>query len=255
VSIDQGILDSTSTKNRSSLAMLVKKRIVDGQYFKQTSNLYVAKYISRSLDVRWDYENALKLAMYYDAEVNIEYTKIGIVGYFRDCKQYHRLMKRPMIATTSAGDGSETLFGIKKTNLIGTTATPAVIDHQDGKVKEYIEDYYQNILFMDLLEQLRDYQREDRTKFDLVIAMGLCELADEDMLGEPSKEAGNETNGFKPFGWYEDEYGHQKFGELPAGIGSIFTETSNIGASPVRWVDASGKPRFDDDYNILNKDE
>jgi len=255
VSIDQGVLDSTSTKNRSSLAILVKKRIVDGQYFKQTSNLYVAKYMGRSLDVRWDYEEALKLAMYYDAEVNIEYTKIGIVQYFRECKQYHRLMKRPMVAISSAGDGQQAQFGVKASNLIGTTATTQVIDHQDGKVKEYIDDSYQDIFFLDLLEQLRDYQREDRTKFDLVIAMGLCELADEDMMGVPPREAGEETAGFKLFGWYADENGFMHFGELPDGQRTIFDETAPKQDSPVRWVDSSGKARFDDKFDVLYTDE
>ncbi len=254
-SIDQGVLDSTSTKNRSSLAMLIKKRIVDGQYFKQTSNLYVAKYIGRSLDVRWDYEEALKLSMYYDADVNVEYTKIGIVQYFRECKQYHRLMKRPMVAISTAGDGQQAQFGIKSSNLIGTTATTQVIDHQDGKIKEYIEDYYQNILFLDLLEQLRDYQREDRTKFDLVIAMGLCELADEDMMGVPPRESGEETKGFELFGYYTDERGYRKFGQLPGGVRTIFDETAPVAESPVRWIDSSGKARFDDKFDVLYTDE
>lgn len=245
MSIDQGALDSTSIKNRSSLACMIKKRIVDGQYFKQTSNLYVAKYLGRSLDVRWDYENVLKLVMYYDCEVNIEYTKIGIVSYFREHGQYHRFMKRPMIAMPSAGDGTDRLFQLRKDNLIGTTATTNVIDHQDGKIKEYIDDFYQNIMFKDLLEQLRDYKREDRTKYDLVIAMGLCELADEDLMGIPSVEERKETRDFRPFGYYTDAEGYMQWGELPSS-----TSTLNIKEEvPVRWIDMSGKMRFDDNFN------
>lgn len=254
-SIDQGIEDSTSTKGRSSLAMMVKKRIVDGQFFKQTSNIYVAKYIGRSLDVRWDYEECLKLTMYYNAKVNIEYTKIGIVSYFREHKQFHRLMKRPMVAMPSGGDGAIKMLGIEtQTNLIGTPVTPNVIDHQDDKLKEYIEDYSNNIYFVDVLEQLRDYQREDRRKYDLVIAMGLCELADEDMLGVAARSQTTETEQLEAWGWYTDEYGYQQYGVLPAGMGNIFTETI-AEPEPVRWLDSSGKLRFDDKFDILTEDD
>lgn len=256
-SIDQGQLDSTTNKDRSSLAMMIKKRIVDGQFFQQTSNIYVAMYIGRSLDVRWDYEEALKLAMYYDAEVNLEYTKIGVVSYFREMKQYHRLMKRPMVAMPSSGDGFETILGLeRKSNLVGTPATTGVIDHQDGKIKEYIEDYYQNIMFINLLEQLRDYQREDRTKYDLVIAMGLCELADEDLLGVASREDDRETKELELFGYFKGDDGYWHQGVIPKSKQStVFQETSLADQDPVRWIDSSGKPRFDDDFDILLEDK
>ncbi len=253
-SIDQGILDSTSTKNRSSLACLVKKRIVDGQFFKQTSNIYVAKYVGRSLDVRWDYEESLKLAMYYGAQVNVEYTRIGIVSYFREAKQYHRLMKRPMVAMPAAGDGVERALGVvRNQNLIGTPATTAVIDHQDGKIKEYIEDNYDRIFFLDLLEQLRDYQREDRTKYDLVIAMGLCELADEDMMGVAAREDQSETKDFELFGYFTDEKtGYKKFGSLPRrSEEEIALSLPQAQQEPV-WIDITGKPRFDDNFDVLD---
>ena len=257
-SIDQGIMDSTSIKNRSSLACLIKKRIIDGKFFSQTSNIYVAKYLGRSLDVRWDYEETLKLSMYYNAKMNIEYTKIGVVNYFREAKQYHRLLKRPLVAMPSGGDGSNKIPGLQKdhSNLIGTPATTGVIDHQDGKIKEYIEDYYNNIFFIDLLEQLRDYQREDRRKYDLVIAMGLCELADEDMFGIAARGEDSPTSEFVPFGWYNDEHGRKKFGKIPGKSSPEKEALNKPGAmSLATWIDISGKPRFDDNFEIGDADD
>jgi len=254
-SIDQGLLDSTSTKRRSSLACMVKKRIVEGEYFSQTSNIYVAKYIGRSLDVREDYEEVLKLSMYYDGMINIEYTKIGIVQYFREKKQWHRFMKRPMIARAAAGAGElPELIRIRQQNQIGTTATPNVIDHQDGKIKEYVQDNCHQIFFVDLLEQLRDYQRESRTDYDLVIAMGLCEIADEDMMGEAAKPQGSMTEEFTEFGYYYDEKGKKKFGAIPKSkrknnILSHFTDEKRYG---FRWIDAAGNVRYDDRYDIMD---
>jgi DNA-binding XRE family transcriptional regulator len=255
-SIDQGIADSTSIKNRSSLACLIKKRIVDGKFFSQTSNIYVAKYVGRSVDVRWDYEETLKLSMYYNAKMNIEYTKIGVVNYFREAKQYHRLLKRPLVAMPSKG---EKIQGLQKdqSNLIGTPASANVIDHQDGKVKEYIEDYYSNIFFLDLLEQLRDYQREDRRKYDLVIAMGLCELADEDMFGIAARGEESSTSEFQLFGYYTDDRGIKHFGKLPATRNKEEEEnlTKPGAQSMATWIDMSGKPRFDDNFDVGDADD
>lgn len=252
-SVDQGVLDSTTTKNRSSLACLIKKRLLDGAYFQQTSNLYVAKFLARSLDIRDDYEEVLKLVLYYDAKANVEYTKIGIVHYFREKRQYHRLLKRPMVAMPAAGSGDLRRLGIDSTsNLIGTTVTPNVIDHQDGKIKEYVQDFCHQIFFDDLLEQLKDYQREDRTKFDLVVAMGLCEIADEDLLGEPAKSRNTESKELQDFGYYTDDRGVKKFGVIPKGNKLVADFIKEPEANGFRWIDASGSIRFDDNYGVTD---
>lgn len=210
-SIDQGNKDSahaTDSKKGSELAMLVKKRILDGSYFTTTSNRYVAKYRKRSDDVRDDHDNALKLAIYYNSPVNIEYTKIGIVSHFRARGYYDLLMKRPTIARGDADPN-------KVSNLIGTQASTPMIDHMDNKTKEYIDDNYDQMFFTDQLEQCQNYNREDRTKFDLVIAMGLCELADEDKLGSLVKTKVKEEEGFQAFGYYTGEDGYKRFGVIP----------------------------------------
>jgi hypothetical protein len=247
-SIDQGQLDSTSIKDRSSLGVLVKKRIVDGKYMSQSSNLYVAMYVGRSLDVRWDYENVLKLVMYYNAKVNLEYTKIGIVAYFKEMKQYDRFIKRPVIALPSGGDGNDRLLGIDNSRLIGTTSATNVIDHQDGKIKEYVDDYYDQIFFKELLEQLRDYRRTDRRKFDLVIAMGLCEIADEDLIGIMSTKEENVIIGFKAFGYYIDpRTGKKKRGVIPNKNAENEAIPREI-RSNADWIDMSGRLRFDKNF-------
>jgi len=210
-SIDQGNSDSAHATDKikgSELAILIKKRILDGNYFNTTSNLYVAKYKKRSNDVRLDHDNALKLAVYYNSLVNIEYTKIGIVSHFRARGYYDLLMKRPTIAR---GDADPK----KASNLIGTQASTPIIDHQDNKVKEYIDDNYQQMFFVDQLEQLQNYNREDRTKYDLVIATGLCELADEDKVGALVKPKEKETDSFVPFGYYTDADGVKRYGVIP----------------------------------------
>jgi len=240
-SIDQGTMDSsyaTDNKKGSELAMLVKKRVVNNGYFKYTSNIYVAKYAKRSADVRTDWDNALKLAYYYHAEVNVEYTKIGIVGWFRDQGYYHLLKKRPSMALAGADPR-------KSSMLIGTQASTHIIDHMDGKVKSYIDDSYGEIYFKDILSQLQDYDRDNRTKFDMVIAMGLCELADEDLMGKVAKPPVRETEQFQAFGYYTNpETGYKEYGVIPdkksaakEDMDSIIEAEKFRQHGGVRWID------------------
>jgi hypothetical protein len=199
-SIDQGNRDSsfaTDNKKGSELAALVKKRIVDKGYMRATSNIYVAKYNKRSDNVKDDHDNALKLSYYYNAKVNIEYTKVGIVSHFRNEGFYNMLSKRPTINLGTADPR-------KTSHLIGTTTGSAIINHQDELIADYINESYQEIWFPDVLEQLQDYDRDNRTKFDMVIAMGLCELADEDLMGKAAKPAPNITAGLKKIGFYTE---------------------------------------------------
>lgn len=248
-SIDQGEEDSIQSGKGSKLGMLVKKRMQNGAYFSGgTNNLYVCMYNERSKDVRDNYENALKIAMWYNCKVNVEYTKIVIITYFKAQGHKHRLMKRPEIAMANVKEEN------KKSKLIGTQATTPVIDHQDEKVKEYIDDYYSQIWFLELLEQLQDYDRNDRTSFDLVVCMGLTELADEDLLGKIAsvdKNLGIED--FKMFGYYIDDNGKKRYGELPA-VNSealkykkMLAKHAQNEALPFSWYTSNGAGRFDSD--------
>lgn len=231
--IDQGNNDSLGN-DRSKLACAIKKRIPD-TIFSGTSNVYVAFYNERSDDVRWDYENVLKLAIYYNAKINVEYTKIGIVAFFREKKQFFRLLKRPSLAIGANISGS------KASMLIGTPATTHIIDHQDEKIKEYIDDYYHQIGYLPLLEQLKDYSREDRTKYDLVIAMGLAELADEDYIGKPAKEDYASSSELEIWGTYRDASGAKRWGVIPTKSDEIKSiaeeEYDTLDVSPINWID------------------
>lgn len=232
-SIDQGNKDSLVAG--SKLACAIKKRFSNNM-FSHTSNLYVAFYNERSDDVRWDYENVLKLSIYYHARLNIEYTKINIISFFREKKQFWRLLKRPSIAIGS------NVSGVKASELIGTPATVAVIAHQDQKLASYIDDYYYLIMYLPFLEQLRDYSVENRTKFDLVVAAGLAELADEDFMGKPASDSGNATKELTSFGAYRDANGRKRWGIIPvkesAEINTILEEEAQS-VDRFQWVEST----------------
>ncbi|MCK5788257.1 MAG: hypothetical protein KAH32_04635 [Chlamydiia bacterium] len=212
-SIDQGNADSAKGTVGSKLAVAVKKRTPDGGIFKTTSNLYVAYYNHRSDDVRSDYENVLKLSMFFNSKINLEYAKVSIVGHFRAKGQYHRFIKRPTIATTNNMNADPLK---SKSSLIGTPVSTHYIDYQDGKLAEYISDNSHNIWFDTALKQLLEYDRNNRTPSDLVIAMGLCELMDDDLLGKIAKPLESEVDELELFGFYIDKStGKKKKGIIP----------------------------------------
>lgn len=242
-SIDQGTAESSTAvdnKKGSELAVLIKKRVVDKGYFKHTSNIYVAKYAKRSKSARDDWDNALKMSYYYNSELNIEYAKISIVGHFRDMGMYHLLKKRPSIALQGADPN-------KASMLIGTQVSTHLIDHQDNKTKEYIDENYDKIWFSDLLEQLQDYDRADRTPSDLVVAMGLCEIADEDLMGKVAKPPTKAADGLELFGYYTDPVtGRKKHGIIPSktsagqkDMDSILEAEKYKAHGSVRWIDTT----------------
>jgi len=250
-SIDQGEEDSLQQGEGSKLGLLVKKRFIEGKHFSSVSNIYVCMYNKREYAVRDNYETSLKIAMYYNAKVNVEYTKIGIITHFKFEGHRHRLMKRPSLATANVKDQK------LKSNLIGTQATGPIIDHQDDKIKEYIDNYCHTVWFLDMLEQLQEYDREDRRRYDLVVAMGLCELADEDLGGKaakPPREAASKD--FVPVGFYTDANGKKQYGPIDQGVESELQRSLSLHAKneamPFSWFTSEGQGKFDKD--LISKD-
>jgi hypothetical protein len=56
-----------------------------------------------------------------------------------------------------------------------------MIDHQTDLIATYVEDYCHNIWFLEFLEQLSQYTDEGKGAYDIVAAMGMCEIADEEL--------------------------------------------------------------------------
>ena len=235
-SIDIGTNESADPTKGSKLAALVKKRIIDGKAMASNNNMYVCWYNERSPEVRDDYEQVLMMALYYKSKINLEFTRINILAYFTEKGFRYMFMKRPSIA--SGGDLT------RKSRLIGTQVNDILIDHQDSKIMDYVNDFSEKIFIPPLLEQLRDYQREDRTPYDLVVAMGLCELADEEYVGLGAKiELDTASKSMTKFGYYRDAQGYKRYGALET-KDNLIPENTGF----VTWIDASGEPRFESDY-------
>lgn len=203
-SIDIGA-DQTSdaTKNPSKFAITIKKRA-----FGLNAPKYVAYYMARPGDERQAYKEAMKLLMWYNCLANIEATRVSMLTWARDNNLSYYFMKRPR-ATYSDPNR-------KISTTIGTPATKAVISHQTDLIANYVEDYCQEIWFPEFLDQLNRYTDENKGKFDLIAAMGMTELADEELSGITPKEVESETNNtWQDIGYYKDEYGITRHGVIP----------------------------------------
>jgi hypothetical protein len=73
-------------------------------------------------------------------------------------------------------------------------------------------EYVYNLNIDIMLEQLLKYSWENKRKFDVVSAMIVCEIGDEDMMGFHPKVQNEISKEWKDFGWYTDSYGRKRYG-------------------------------------------
>ena len=203
--IDIGALETSDlTKNPSKFCTAIKRRI-----FGMKEPLYVAYYLDRPNDIRDAYIQTMGLLMWYNCKANLEATRTSILTYARDNKFIQYFMKRPRACYSD-------LTKVRQNNgQYGTTATLAMIDHQTDLIRDYVEDYCHNIWFLEFLEQLSKYTDENKGKFDIVAAMAMAEIADEELSGIVPRQEKQETHKIQDIGYYIDEKGYRRYGIIP----------------------------------------
>lgn len=206
-SIDLGMEDTSAlTKDPSNFCIVIKRR-----QFGLKDPTYVAMYKARPNDVRDAYKTAIKLLQYYNCKANLEATRVSMLSWAREKKYLNYFMYRP-VATYPAGNNP-------KRRTIGTPASVAIIDHQTDLIRDYVNDFCHNIWFEEMLDELSRYTDEMKRKFDIIAAMGLCELGDEDMMGVTPRQIENTDDSFQDFGYYIDpETGYRRKGVIPKKI-------------------------------------
>jgi hypothetical protein len=118
-------------------------------------------------------------------------------------------MRRPRVCS---GDPSKKRSG---TAPYGTTTSVAMIDHGLQLVANYIEDYWEDMWFLDMLNQLLKYSFENKGKFDIVAAMQMAEIADEELSEVVPIAAKPVSEKFTDIGYYRDERGYLHHGIIP----------------------------------------
>lgn len=203
--IDLGQQDtSEATKNPSKHCAVIKRRI-----HGMKAPMYVAYYLDRPQRIEEAYEQTLGLMYYYNAVANLEASKVGILGWAKREKWMQYFMRRPRICS---GDPNKRKSA---TAPYGTTTSVAMIEHGLSLIADYIEDYYSEIWFIELLNQLLKYSDENKGKFDLVAACQMAEIADEELSEIVPTQTKPISSKFKDIGYYIDENGNRRFGVIP----------------------------------------
>lgn len=203
-SIDHGMQDtSTETKDPSDFCIVIKRR----QHGLKPPR-YVAIYKDRPQDIRTAYMTALKLCEYYNCQANLENSKISLRQFFQEKNKANKyLMRRPRATMSDSQTGNSKQFG--------SPTTEVVIRHQLSLIAQYIEDYSNEIWFEDMLEESIHYSYENKRKFDIIAAWGMCELADEELSGMAPIPVDNISTQWTDIVWYTDENGYKKRGPKP----------------------------------------
>lgn len=196
---------SEKTKDPSDFAIVILKRA-----YGMSGPKIVATYKDRPERESDAYKIALGLMMYYNARANIEASRLSMLTWAKEKKMYHWFMGRP--ASTYADINTP-----RKNTSVGTPATPAIINHQTDLIKDFTDDYCEDLWFEDILDELHRYSDENKRKFDYVAALGMVFLADEELniksitpkQNKPVEVVQNHL------GYYTDERGYKRYGIIP----------------------------------------
>lgn len=193
---------SKETRDPSDFCIVIKRRA-----FGLNEPQYVAMYKDRPQNIREAYKIAMCMCRYYNCRINIEATRVGMITWARENKCLQYFMKRPRATLTDIKYGT--------TKQYGTPATKTIIEQQTDLIADYVEDYGHNIWFEDMLEQLNGYNDENKTKFDIIAALGMVELADQELSGRQPIKVDKEVEEFQDYGYYINDKGYREFGVIP----------------------------------------
>lgn len=212
--IDLGGEDtSAATKKPSEFCLVIKKR-----QFGLGAPVYVCIYKDRPQKIEDAYITAIKLLQYYNCQAVLESTRVSILTYFRSKNVANSLlMKRPRACLSDVTNG--------KSNMFGAQATEVVIKHQLDLIARYIENYYNELWFPEMIDEFLLYSYENKGKFDIVAATGMAELGDEELEGLKITATKTDNKSFGKVGYYY-ENGYKKFGKIPEN--NIQTNVANV---------------------------
>jgi hypothetical protein len=124
----------------------------------------VAEYTERPRTAEQFWDNCLKLAVYYNAKMLVEYTKIGILDYFRRNDGLKYLKEKPVTAH-SPGTLTRNRYGVHMNKQVKALMINVIDDY----IKTNVEDVW----FIEILNELADFGIRNT---DRAMAFGLCLL-------------------------------------------------------------------------------
>ena len=224
--IDMGGEDtSDKTQDPSDFCVVVLKRA-----YGLDEPKIVCYYRDRPRTLREAHMTCLKILQYYDCQAVLESTRMSTLQFFREKRKENRyLMRRPRATQSDIQNGRSKQFG--------APATEVVIRHQLDLIAQFIEDYCHTIWFPEVLEEAIKYSYENKRKFDIIAALGMAMLGDEELMGVLPKEVDNPNNKLRPFGYWIDERGIRHKGIIPDSQSIV----PKFNLWPTQYYDTVGK--------------
>jgi hypothetical protein len=122
----------------------------------------VAEYTDRPPKKEDFWDGVLKLAVYYNSKMLVEYTKIGILDYFKRMNALKYLKEKPESAHNP---------GSKTRNRYGVHMNKQIKSLLEDLIDDYIRENIEDIWFLDLIDELANYGLQNT---DRAMAFGLC---------------------------------------------------------------------------------
>ncbi|MFN4152831.1 MAG: hypothetical protein ACK4IX_17945, partial [Candidatus Sericytochromatia bacterium] len=189
--------DKSFTSN-SNGSMFVFKRISN---VDESGGLFVAQYTDRPETADEFYYNTILLNLFYRSRVLVEYTKIGIINYYKNKKFYNLLWEAPKI----------NLPDMKYSRAINKVGYLMSDKHKKFAIEKYISYIRDNIdkfYFIDQVEDHLNFHLESN-EFDRTMASMLCIIQDNELLDSAIIDDSNYA--LKLPYWQKDEYGNIVF--------------------------------------------
>lgn len=161
-------MKTVSSKGSNAAAAVLKKFNFHQPEFENT---FVADYLARPLDPEEAFEDVLMAAIYYGDQVLIENNKNAAIQYFKKRGYYEYVMLRPKSSFTSGARGNQGTDGIPSN-------TP-VIEYYINLMKSHVIAHGHKLKHLRIVEQLLEFDPDNRTKYDLGVASQLALIAAE----------------------------------------------------------------------------
>tara|TARA_R110000824_G_scaffold247088_3_gene436228 strand:+ start:3390 stop:5207 length:1818 start_codon:yes stop_codon:yes gene_type:complete len=126
------------------------------------SDYVIADYTERPKKKEDFWDGCLKLAVYYNAKMLVEYTKIGILDYFKRMGALKYLKEKPESAHNP---------GTKTRNHYGVHMNKQTKALLEDLIDDYIREHGKDIWFIELIDELANYGLQNT---DRAMAFGMC---------------------------------------------------------------------------------
>lgn len=184
-----------TSKSKGSLMIFKRCRNVDS-----SNNLFVAQYTDRPEYADEFYYNTVLLNLFYRSKMLVEYTKIGIINYYKNKKYYSLLWESPKLTQPD-------LKYSKGSNKVGYLMTEHHKKFALEKYTNYVRENVDKFYFIDQVEEHIEFNMEEN-RFDRTIASFLCIIQDNEMSSNVVEKISKQLE--LPY-WRYNEYGDLVF--------------------------------------------